>query len=146
MNRDDAERGFAPSQVQQNRYRVAPPGRMGEDSDAVSSEVVTWFQAGAFGTTTVNTVRICASCNAVMHKAEEVGGVCRVCNRLLCVECAKLKCAICEGCVCRAHSSDTSKGRICETHGFLAVLGHLFFSKPKIKTEINPSAKEGDLK
>jgi hypothetical protein len=51
MNRDDAERGFAPSQVQQNRYRVAPPGRMGEDSDAVSSEVVTWFQAGAFGTT-----------------------------------------------------------------------------------------------
>jgi hypothetical protein len=120
-----------PPEIKETHFRISPPTQIGNGSDAIRSREVTSLDINNPGTFISTEVHLCADCNRVMHKVEEVGGVCGVCGQFLCVESAKLLCDLCGRCMCREHSTDTGKGRICSNHGWLRTIAHMFSSKAK---------------
>lgn len=119
-----------PPEVKETNFRISPPARIGNGNNAITSKEVTALDINNPQTFISTEVHICADCNRVMHKAEEVGGVCGVCGQFICVESVRLLCDLCGRCMCREHSADTGKGRICSNHGWLRTLAHMFSSKP----------------
>jgi hypothetical protein len=119
-----------PPEIETTEFRIAPPTRIDNGAVAVSSTSVTSMDINNPGKTLSTEVHICADCNRVMHKVEEVGGACGVCGQFLCVESAKLLCDACGRCMCREHSTNTGNGRICSNHGWLRTIAHMVFSKP----------------
>ena len=119
-----ATNGSVPTGSWTNRKRIAVVGTAAINEPAIETEEVQNMGA-EIGETTTTYITICASSRHVLHTAEEVGGVCSVCQQLLCVECAKHTCAFCGECVCKKESRKTRKGDVCQTHGFLEVTGFL---------------------
>jgi hypothetical protein len=119
-----------PPEIKETRFRISPPVQIGAGNDPIRSKEVTSLDINNPGTSITSEVHICADCNRVMHKIEEVGGVCSVCGQFLCVESAKLLCDTCGRCMCREHSTDTGTGCICSNHGWFRTLVHMFSSKP----------------
>lgn len=113
-----ANNNTPPSKRERTRIRVI--GTAAVRSDAITSVKVRNSQRRS-ETTTID-IRYCASHRGVMHSAEEVGGVCRVCEQLVCTECAKHTCALCGEIVCLKESIQTEHGDICSNHGFWETL------------------------
>jgi hypothetical protein len=129
MPRNDNPPVQLPPEIETTDFRIAPPAGIGNGAVAVSSTTVTSMDINNPGKTLSTEVHVCADCNRVMHKPEQVGGVCAVCNRLLCVESARLLCELFGRCACLEHSADTGKGRVCRNHGWVQTLIHMFSSK-----------------
>lgn len=68
------------------------------------------------------TLPSCASCLAVMHAPEEVGGACAMCRNLVCTRCAELRCALDGQILCRRHSREVRDRVVCSDHRFIEVL------------------------
>jgi len=75
---------------------------------------------------------ICASSRHVIHKPEEVGAYCAVCQQALCLECAKHTCAICGEAVCLKESRRTPNGDFCANrHGFFETIPFIMKGRRK---------------
>lgn len=85
--------------------------------------------------TTTTYIRICASDRRAIRTVEEIGGVCRVCEQVVCAKCADFQCALCGSCVCKHESIRTAKGDVCQNHGFFETLWFLIRKSGSKNTE-----------
>ncbi len=116
-----------PFKRERSRFRVVGPA--GLSNEAIEERKVKEYGPGGFGETTTTDMAFCASCQAVMHKPEEVGGVCNVCGLLLGLDCSKYRCEFCRRCVCQSQTRDARGKPFCITHGRLQVLKYLLFGR-----------------
>jgi hypothetical protein len=101
------------------QWRVVGAARHGQPALEVETSQ---NMAQRIGRSVTTYIRYCASGRHAIHTAEEIGGVCAVCEQVLCSECAKHLCALCGAMVCLKESMHTSAGDLCSTHGFLEAM------------------------
>lgn len=79
-----AENGRPIPKRDKTRIRVNGPAQLGDD--AVASRETHFTDRR----TTIKTteIRHCASCRSAIRSAQEIGGVCIVCEQVVCAECA----------------------------------------------------------
>jgi len=110
-----------------HRFRVRGPAGPGPD---IYEELQTerLVDSEERRTTTVE-LSCCASCNSLIHKHEEAGGICAVCGLLLCMNCGKPRCELCGRLVCLDHTREFQGKTVCRTHGFFQVLNFILFGR-----------------
>lgn len=70
----------------------------------------------------------CNSCKRAMFESAQVGGICTICNSVICAQCSESRCAICNSCCCdsSACSARMSTKKVCRAHGLGAYLKFAF--------------------
>ena len=94
-------------------YFTRPPAQLGQDiliHTEESDETRDLFEEVIAESSVV-----CASCNRTIHDNKELGGYCFRCSRNVCVECAKLRCAVHRKVICEDDAYHRGEKVICKS-------------------------------
>lgn len=100
--------------VERKRQVTILEGAGEEGIPALGTEEITEMRDGGLVVIATTRLTYCGGCNAALHDAAEIGGVCVVCHRVLCLKsCSTVRCSECAKSVCKTDSVDVGDTVVC---------------------------------
>lgn len=124
MNGDDPLREAMRAGGMTHKRRIVLGGEGETGGSAVETEESARMTDSGFEEVTETKLHRCKGCYRTIHRLEELGGTCVICDMFLCTECAAFRCAFkkCRKCVCPEDHIELGQQVYCWKHGMQKIV------------------------
>lgn len=107
-----------------HKRRIILGGEGTKGRSAIETEETAKMTEEGFLEISATKLHSCRGCYRTIRRLEELGGTCVICQKLLCTDCAQLRCTSkrCRKCVCAEDQIELGEQTYCRKHGIRIIV------------------------